>query len=290
MPGRRAGTQAWPVIRLPHASRPDHSHRPGDVSSNDSRPRVDHPRCAAMSCVAHSVGGAPAGGAMFSTRCRHWHLPLSPRRFPRSPLVAWALLAILPLVALGFYDIASSRNILTNYPVIGHLRYIMEFISPEIRQYFLADDKSGRPFNRQQRDLVKARQGQQRHPSIRHRVRRVPVRLRLRAALDRREAGTEDRRAHHRRRSPVQPASRQLATEYLGDELRGTQRPRKIRAPSRERRQAFVTRCVGGRSGELGEPDDRRFARSAPPARALATLAAGGRFFLSLSAATPCWR
>lgn len=76
---------------------------------------------------------------------------------PFQPAAAWALLAIVPLIALGFYDIASSRNVLSNYPVIGHLRYIMEFISPEIRQYFLEDDKSGRPFNRQQRDLVKSR-------------------------------------------------------------------------------------------------------------------------------------
>ncbi len=76
---------------------------------------------------------------------------------PSHPGAAWALLAILPLIALGVYDIASPRNVLSNYPVIGHLRYIMEFISPEIRQYFLEDDKSGRPFNRQQRDLIKAR-------------------------------------------------------------------------------------------------------------------------------------
>lgn len=73
------------------------------------------------------------------------------------PAALYALIVIVPLIALGIYDIASSRNVLSNYPVIGHLRYIMEFISPEIRQYFLEDDKSGRPFNRQQRDLIKSR-------------------------------------------------------------------------------------------------------------------------------------
>jgi hypothetical protein len=73
------------------------------------------------------------------------------------PSALYALIVIVPLIALGIYDIASSRNVLSNYPVIGHLRYIMEFISPEIRQYFLEDDKSGRPFNRQQRDLIKSR-------------------------------------------------------------------------------------------------------------------------------------
>ncbi|TAL83475.1 MAG: FMN-binding glutamate synthase family protein [Rhodanobacter sp.] len=76
---------------------------------------------------------------------------------PADPEVLYALIVIVPLIALGTYDIASSHNVLSNYPLIGHLRYMMEFISPEIRQYFLEDDKSGRPFNRQQRDLVKAR-------------------------------------------------------------------------------------------------------------------------------------
>ena len=55
---------------------------------------------------------------------------------------------------------------LSNYPVIGHLRYMMEFISPEIRQYFVETDKSGRPFTRQQRGLIKARSygGEAVHP------------------------------------------------------------------------------------------------------------------------------
>jgi glutamate synthase domain-containing protein 2 len=71
--------------------------------------------------------------------------------------VWYCLFAVIPFIALGFYDIASSHNVLSNYPIIGHVRYMMEFISPEIRQYFLETDKSGRPFNRQQRELIKAR-------------------------------------------------------------------------------------------------------------------------------------
>lgn len=64
---------------------------------------------------------------------------------------------MLPPNALGLYDRASSHNVLSNYPLLGHLRYMMEFASPEIRQYFLEGYKSGRPLNRQQRDLIKAR-------------------------------------------------------------------------------------------------------------------------------------
>ncbi|MGB8636019.1 MAG: FMN-binding glutamate synthase family protein [Rhodanobacteraceae bacterium] len=73
---------------------------------------------------------------------------------PFWPHALYYLILIVPLIGLGFYDIASRHNVLTNYPIIGHLRYMLEFISPEIRQYFLESDKSGRPYNRQQRNLV----------------------------------------------------------------------------------------------------------------------------------------
>jgi glutamate synthase domain-containing protein 2 len=43
---------------------------------------------------------------------------------------------------------------LRNYPVIGHLRFLLEFIRPEIRQYFIESDNEAVPFSRQQRSLV----------------------------------------------------------------------------------------------------------------------------------------
>jgi hypothetical protein len=43
---------------------------------------------------------------------------------------------------------------LRNYPVIGHLRFLLEFIRPEIRQYFIESDNEAAPFSRQQRSLV----------------------------------------------------------------------------------------------------------------------------------------
>lgn len=73
------------------------------------------------------------------------------------PNALFLFILIVPLAFLGIKDSFSHNNVLYNYPVIGHIRYIMEFISPEIRQYFLENDKDGRPFNRQQRDLVKNR-------------------------------------------------------------------------------------------------------------------------------------
>ncbi|MBA4695939.1 MAG: FMN-binding glutamate synthase family protein [Legionella sp.] len=73
------------------------------------------------------------------------------------PHALYWLILVIPLIAIGVADTYSRHNILYNYPVIGHIRYFMEFISPEIRQYFLEDDKSGRPYNREQRDLIKHR-------------------------------------------------------------------------------------------------------------------------------------
>ena len=64
-------------------------------------------------------------------------------------------LAFLFLVGLGFRDInQSQRSVLRNYPVIGHLRFLLEFIRPEIRQYFIEGDNDAAPFSRQQRSLV----------------------------------------------------------------------------------------------------------------------------------------
>ncbi|GAH11339.1 unnamed protein product, partial [marine sediment metagenome] len=62
---------------------------------------------------------------------------------------------VIPLILLGIYDIYYSKhNILFNYPVIGHLRYLFEFIRPEIQQYFVATNQSGRPFNRETRNFI----------------------------------------------------------------------------------------------------------------------------------------
>ena len=65
------------------------------------------------------------------------------------------LVLLLPLVALGIYDMAQSkRSILRNYPIIGHIRYMLEFVRPELRQYFLESDNEATPFSRAQRSLV----------------------------------------------------------------------------------------------------------------------------------------
>lgn len=67
----------------------------------------------------------------------------------------WLVLLFLFLVGLGFRDTRQARHsVLRNYPVIGHLRFLLEFIRPEMRQYFIEGDNEAAPFSRQQRSLV----------------------------------------------------------------------------------------------------------------------------------------
>ncbi|WP_370068621.1 FMN-binding glutamate synthase family protein [Mycobacterium sp. MAA66] len=69
----------------------------------------------------------------------------------------WAVpaIAVLALAALGTWDLAQTRHsILRAYPVLGHIRFLMEFVRPEIRQYFIESDTEATPFDRETRDLV----------------------------------------------------------------------------------------------------------------------------------------
>ncbi|MBS0447658.1 MAG: FMN-binding glutamate synthase family protein [Proteobacteria bacterium] len=67
----------------------------------------------------------------------------------------WLALVFLALVLLGWRDtLQSKHSILRNYPVLGHLRFLFEFIRPELRQYFFESDSDAAPFSRQQRSLV----------------------------------------------------------------------------------------------------------------------------------------
>ena len=66
----------------------------------------------------------------------------------------WAALMAVAL-AFGMWDLVQTRHaVLRNYPIWGHLRFLFEFIRPEMRQYFIEDENSGRPFSRQQRSIV----------------------------------------------------------------------------------------------------------------------------------------
>ncbi|MEO8923993.1 MAG: FMN-binding glutamate synthase family protein [Caldimonas sp.] len=73
----------------------------------------------------------------------------------RMGMDVWPAIVFLGLVLLGIRDTRQTRHsILRNYPVIGHLRFLFEFIRPEMRQYFIEGDNESAPFSRQQRSLV----------------------------------------------------------------------------------------------------------------------------------------
>lgn len=71
------------------------------------------------------------------------------------PPVIYFLFIIIPYILIGLHDVCSVKHaVLRNYPVIGHLRYMFEYIRPEIQQYFVESDKDGRPYSREIRSLV----------------------------------------------------------------------------------------------------------------------------------------
>ena len=61
----------------------------------------------------------------------------------------------LILVVVAAYDLTQRRHaILRNFPVIGHLRYLLESVGPELRQYIVTDNRRERPFDRDQRRWI----------------------------------------------------------------------------------------------------------------------------------------
>jgi glutamate synthase domain-containing protein 2 len=102
-------------------------------------------------------------------------LPISPRFFVLSLAALGALgfalaLLLVPsgwpwllpglavfggLTALGLRDLFHPTHaVLRNYPISAHLRFILESIRPEMRQYFFEDEKHGTPFSRDKRAVV----------------------------------------------------------------------------------------------------------------------------------------
>ena len=71
----------------------------------------------------------------------------------------WPLTLIGTLLSLvGLNDLRQRQHaVRRNYPILGNLRYLIETIRPEIRQYLLEGDDDKLPFSRAQRSLVYAR-------------------------------------------------------------------------------------------------------------------------------------
>lgn len=71
------------------------------------------------------------------------------------PFLLVFTLALVAYAAVGFWEMNwSSSNLRRNYPVLANIRYLLEYVRPEIQQYFIARNTEERPFNREQRDLI----------------------------------------------------------------------------------------------------------------------------------------
>ncbi len=72
--------------------------------------------------------------------------------------IPWWLWIIVFLVLVAMRDVFFQRKhtISHNFPIVGHLRYLLESIGPEMRQYFVANNREELPFNRIERGWIYA--------------------------------------------------------------------------------------------------------------------------------------
>ncbi len=68
----------------------------------------------------------------------------------------WLLVGVaVVLLAVAVYDVLQRRHaVLRNYPVVGHLRYLLELVRPEMQQYFVERNFDGRPYDRDTRSII----------------------------------------------------------------------------------------------------------------------------------------
>jgi glutamate synthase domain-containing protein 2 len=71
------------------------------------------------------------------------------------PQILWLLLVVGPLVAIGMRDaLQRQQTVLRNFPLIGHGRYLLEMVRPEIQQYFIESNIDAFPIERELRSIV----------------------------------------------------------------------------------------------------------------------------------------
>ena len=72
-----------------------------------------------------------------------------------APAALWSLAVILPVAAVGFHDaLQKQHTVLRNFPIVGHIRYVMERFRPEIQQYFIESNIDAYPVEREMRAIV----------------------------------------------------------------------------------------------------------------------------------------
>ncbi|WP_298516583.1 FMN-binding glutamate synthase family protein [uncultured Kordia sp.] len=71
--------------------------------------------------------------------------------------ISWWMWIIVVLLIIAIRDILQRKHTIShNFPIVGHIRYMFESIGPEIRQYFVANNREELPFNRIERGWIYA--------------------------------------------------------------------------------------------------------------------------------------
>ena len=125
------------------------------------------------------------------------------------------------LTLLGIRDLTQkSHAVLRNYPISAHLRFLLEEIRPEMRQYFFESEKDGMPFSRDTRAVIyqRAKMVLDKRPfGTQEDVYREGYEWMHHSVAPKPHADEKFPRQH--RRSGMHPAIFGIGVQYLGDEL-----------------------------------------------------------------------
>ena len=64
----------------------------------------------------------------------------------RGLLMIWIVgVGVVLVIAIAIYDLTQRQHaILRTFPIIGHFRYLLEAVGPELRQYIVTDNNEER--------------------------------------------------------------------------------------------------------------------------------------------------
>ena len=151
-------------------------------------------------------------------------------------VIAVATVAIILLALVVLYDLPQRKHaILRNFPIVGHFRYWLESLGPELRQYIVTDNNEERPFSRDQRRWVYASSkrennyfgfGSDNDLELRRTTSSSTARFRCPASWRRglRSAATASVRESVRRGAPRRKAFRPIGRQRVRHELRLAER------------------------------------------------------------------
>ena len=71
--------------------------------------------------------------------------------------ISWWAYILIFLAIVAIRDIIQRKHTIShNFPIVGHIRYMLESIGPEMRQYFIANNREELPLNRTERSWIYA--------------------------------------------------------------------------------------------------------------------------------------